>query len=241
MICHTETAWQPATFDHNQTNFPLTGQHAVIECADCHTDNQFTALTTDCYACHQTDFEGVTDPNHVANNFDHNCMTCHTTEGWSPASFDHNNTEFPLTGAHVPLECIACHSQGYVNTPTDCYACHQTDYQNTTDPNHQAAGFPTDCMQCHNTSNWDNANWDHDGQYFPIYSGKHKDEWDACMDCHVNSSNFMVFECIFCHEHNQSDTDKDHSEVAGYVYESNACYTCHPNGNSDIMLNRMGQ
>jgi hypothetical protein len=24
--------------------------------------------------------------------------------------------------------------------------------------------------------------------------------------------------------------DNEHDEVAGYIYDSNACYNCHPNG-----------
>ncbi len=169
------------------------------------------------------------------------CLDCHTTQAWEPATFDHANTNFPITGAHVPLNCIDCHAAGYVNTPTDCFSCHDTDYNNTNSPNHQAAGFPTDCMVCHNTSNWNQTTWDHDGQYFPIYSGKHQGEWNNCVDCHVVPTNYQVFECIFCHEHNRPDMDDDHSEVTGYVYESTACLNCHPDGEDKISPPRMNR
>ncbi|RMG63668.1 MAG: hypothetical protein D6715_10875, partial [Calditrichaeota bacterium] len=145
--------------------------------------------------------------------------------------FDHSQTQFPLTGAHVSLNCVACHASGYTNTPTDCYSCHQANYNSTTNPNHQAAGFPTDCQNCHNTSNWNQTTWDHDNQYFPIYSGKHKGKWSVCADCHVDGNNFAVFECIFCHEHRKSKMDQKHQGVSGYVYLSTACYSCHPDGN----------
>ncbi len=148
--------------------------------------------------------------------------------GWEPASFDHNQTAFPLDGAHLNLDCQSCHAGGYVGTPTDCYACHADEYT-TADPDHASAGFPTTCETCHNTSDWDDANWDHD-DFFPIYSGAHRDEWSVCDDCHVAAGNPAVFECIFCHEHNQSETDSDHDEVSGYVYESHACLSCHPDG-----------
>jgi hypothetical protein len=68
--------------------------------------------------------------------------------------------------------------------------------------------------------------------YFPIYSGKHKNEWDQCNECHTNPSNYAVFTCIECHEHNnQNDVDNDHNGVNDYVYESSACLSCHPDGN----------
>jgi hypothetical protein len=51
------------------------------------------------------------------------------------------------------------------------------------------------------------------------------------MDCHINSGNYSSFSCINCHEHsNRGEVDDDHSEVSGYSYESNACYSCHPTG-----------
>jgi len=128
----------------------------------------------------------------------------------------------------VPLDCIACHDQGYMGTPTDCIACHESDYNNA-DPNHAAAMFPTDCTLCHTTVGWEPSTFDHDGLYFPIYSGRHRGEWDTCQDCHIGG-NFQTFECIDCHEHNQADTDDEHDEVNGYVYESQACFSCHPDG-----------
>ena len=232
--CHTTAAWSPASFDHNQTQFPLTGAHLTLDCIACHAQG-YTGTPTDCYSCHQQDFNTVTDPNHVTNNFSHDCTQCHNTSAWSPATFDHNQTQFPLTGAHAMLPCLACHSNGYTGTPTDCYSCHQQEYNNTTNPNHQAAGFPTNCEACHNTIVWTQTTWDHDSQYFPIYSGRHQGEWNVCADCHVNPNNYQVFECIFCHEHdNEQEVGQQHQGVPGYVYLSTACYACHPNGNGKL-------
>ena len=110
-------------------------------------------------------------------------------------------------------------------------SCHESDYNSTTDPNHATAQFPTDCESCHNTSAWEPADWDHDGQYFPINSGKHNNEWDVCADCHVNSNDYKQFECINCHEHNnKADLDDKHKDEQDYNYDSISCYTCHPNG-----------
>jgi nitrate/TMAO reductase-like tetraheme cytochrome c subunit len=175
----------------------------------------------------------------VQNNFSQDCSECHNTTAWAPATFDHNQTQFPLTGAHIILQCLDCHSSGYSGTPTECFACHETAYNTTTNPNHAAAGFPTDCQQCHNTSNWNQTTWDHDAQYFPIYSGKHQGKWTDCADCHVNPSNYAVFECIFCHEHNQQEMDEKHQGVSGYIYQSIACYDCHPDGENKLRMPRI--
>ncbi|NIT59562.1 MAG: hypothetical protein GWN00_26085, partial [Aliifodinibius sp.] len=236
--CHTTNDWDEVIFDHSQTQFPLTGAHILLECITCHASG-YTGTPTDCFSCHEDDFNSVSDPNHVQNNFSHDCLECHDTNAWSPATFDHSQTQFPLTGAHLTLECLDCHSDGYAGTPIDCYSCHQDDYNNTTDPNHLAAGFSTTCETCHNTSNWNQTTWDHDNMYFPIYSGRHQGEWTTCADCHVDPNNYTVFECIFCHEHNQQDMDEEHRGVSGYVYLSSACYNCHPNGEESIRLPRM--
>ena len=91
------------------------------------------------------------------------CATTATrSTGWRPATFDHNKTRFPLTGAHQRVDCAHCHVGGrYTGTPTDCYACHQTTYQATKNPNHVAAGFPTTCASCHTTNAWRPATFDH--------------------------------------------------------------------------------
>ena len=176
------------------------------------------------------DYNIVIDPNHVENNFELDCTVCHNQNAWIPADFDHSNTQFPLTGAHISVSCTECHSSGYNNIPTDCFFCHEQDFNNTTDPNHQQAQFPNMCEDCHSTSTWTPSTFDHDGFYFPIYSGKHREAWDVCADCHVNVNDFKQFECIECHEHNQADMDKDHNDVKDYVWESQACYDCHPKG-----------
>ncbi|NUQ42708.1 MAG: hypothetical protein HUU32_15060 [Calditrichaceae bacterium] len=242
LMCHNTTAFTPATFDHSLTQFPLTGAHLTLQCLDCHSAG-YSGTPTDCFSCHESDYNAVTDPNHVQNNFSHDCTLCHctlchNTTAFSPATFDHSLTQFPLTGAHLTLQCLDCHSAGYSGTPTECLACHQDDYNSANDPNHLAAGFPTTCQDCHNTSNWNQTTWNHDALYFPIYSGKHQGEWDVCADCHVNPTNFAVFECIFCHEHNQQEMDEKHQGVSGYVYQSAACYDCHPNGEEKLKMPR---
>jgi len=154
---------------------------------------------------------------------------CHSTSAWIPSSFNHNQTRFPLTGAHTRVVCSNCHIGGkFAGTPTDCYSCHKTVYNAVTTPNHIAAGFPTNCSQCHTTTAWTGAKFNHAS--FPIYSGIHAGKWTTCNDCHVNPTNFTVFSCVTCHAHDKAPMDNKHSGVKNYVYNSSNCYSCHPNG-----------
>ena len=236
--CHSPIGWSDLniTAIHSNTSFPLTGAHLNLDCKACHiseVENEFTALDVECYNCHQSDFNSSPHQTNSALAFGTGCQQCHTTSAWQPASFDHNETQFPLSGAHLTLPCGACHASGFAGTPTDCYSCHQQDYNAANDPNHFAAGFPTTCADCHSPVAWDQTSWDHDSQYFPIYSGEHRGEWNVCTDCHVAANNFQVFECIYCHEHNQQEMDDKHNDVSGYVYVSTACLSCHPTGNEE--------
>ncbi|MFN7942612.1 MAG: NAD(P)-binding domain-containing protein [Thermoanaerobaculia bacterium] len=230
--CHTTAAWQPANFNHNTTGFPLTGAHTTVECQACHASG-YAGTPTDCYSCHRTDFDNTHDPDHRAAGFPTTCETCHSTTAWEPSTFDHSQTGFPLTGAHTTVACVQCHAAGYDGTPSDCYSCHRSDYEATRDPNHVAQGYPTTCQSCHTTSAWEPATFDHDAQYFPIYSGAHRGTWSSCSTCHTVASDYSVFSCIGCHEHDRSRMDSAHHDVGGYHYDSAACYSCHPDGRAD--------
>ena len=232
--CHTtDIGWMPAKYtDHDGQYFPIyTGEHAGVwnACMDCHT-NPSNYAEYSCTVCH-TNPETDNEHNGVGGYMYENtgCLVCHPT-GSADDNFDHNQTNFPLHGAHTTVNCINCHSNGYAGTPTACVACHLDDYNNTTSPNHSTAQFSTDCETCHTENAWTPSTFDHDDG-FPIYSGKHKGEWSQCVECHTTPSNFALFSCIDCHEHNdQADLDDEHNDVSGYSYSSSACYSCHPTG-----------
>lgn len=235
--CHDTKAtnWRSSNIDHNF--FPLTGGHSRPSCYDCHTVGTFAGLSKECYSCHKPNYEATTNPNHVAGNFSKQCQVCHNINAWSPAQFDHNLTTFPLTGRHTTVTCASCHTQGYAGTPKTCVSCHQANYNATQSPNHTAAQFPSTCENCHTTAGWTPAQFNHDGPYFPIYSGKHRNKWNSCGDCHTNSSNFQQFSCTNCHEHNQASMNGEHQGVQGYKWESSACYSCHPSGTAEGAFN----
>jgi hypothetical protein len=233
-VCHSTTNWLNAAFNHNTTSFPLTGFHTGVACATCHTDNYKGTLPTNCYGCHQKDYNNTATipgvPNHAALGYPQDCTICHTTANWLNATFNHNLTPFPLTGKHADptVLCSQCHVGGrFPGTPTDCYSCHTPEYKGTTNPNHAAAGFPTTCQTCHNTTNWLNANFNHTWFPTPHHS------ISVCSDCHNNPNNYAVFSCTNCHTHNKTVTDNHHQGVSGYVYNSANCYACHPQGTSN--------
>jgi mRNA-degrading endonuclease YafQ of YafQ-DinJ toxin-antitoxin module len=229
--CHTVDTWDDADFDHGSVSngFQLVGAHTTIECSSCHIGPDFEPIfdaesQNDCFACHAEEHEAEHP------DFPTNCLQCHTVNTWDGADFDHNTTtDFDLVGAHVSLPCSSCHvgpDFDLVYTPSgqnDCVACHMADTEDA------HPGFPTDCLQCHTVDTWDGATFEHD-QYFPIYTGEHAGEWSSCQTCHTQPGNFSVFTCLSCHEHNREEMDDEHEDVGGYVYESNACLACHPDG-----------
>ncbi len=232
--CHTIYGWSPATFDHSKTKFPLTGGHANRQCIECHKNNQWSGLATDCYSCHAQDYSNAKNPDHVGANFPHDCSTCHTVNSWKPATFDHSKTKFPLTGAHVNRQCTDCHKNNqWSGLATDCYSCHAQDYTNAKNPNHAGANYPRDCTQCHTTSVWKPSTFNHDAPYFPIYSGAHRNKWTRCDECHTNPSNYQSYSCIDCHEHDRAKMDSEHKDVRNYSYISTECYRCHPRGTKE--------
>ena len=139
--CHSTSSWTPANFDHNF--YPISSQHINVNCNECHSEPSYQPQ---CLSCHLDDFNEGHDPGDPTD-----CWACHSTSNWD-SNFNHNNTNFPLTGAHIGLPCLNCHENGYQGTPTECFACHQTNYNNTTNPDHEALMLPTTCETCHSTN-----------------------------------------------------------------------------------------
>lgn len=230
--CHGTVAWQPSSFDHSASDFPLTGAHRTANCNQCHGDGVYDGKSSACQSCHQGEYNGTSAPPHAAAGFPLQCQVCHSTTAWQPTAYDHNATDFPLTGAHRAVACNQCHGDGvYDGKPTACESCHTGDYNATTNPSHSASRFPLQCLSCHNTNAWAPSSWDHDAQWFPIYSGAHRGRWSACSTCHTSGSDFTQFTCLSCHPHSdRNETDGHHRNMSGYSYTSQACYSCHPRG-----------
>jgi len=225
--CHDTITWTDGKFDHSVTGFTLTGMHTVPprQCADCHKQNNYSLTSTECITCHQTDFTGAKNPDHVAGGFSQSCEICHSTAAWQPATFDHSKSAFPLTGSHTvpPRTCADCHGVNNYNiTNTTCISCHQTDYNNAKSPVPHA-GFPTTCEQCHDTVQWTDGKFDHSQTGFPL-TGSHTVPPRACTDCHVNNNYALNSTlCITCH---QKDFTGANSPVPHTGFPT-TCEMCH--------------
>jgi hypothetical protein len=245
--CHNTTSFAdvPGVALHARTALPLTGTHLQVSCESCHADDTggaYTTLDPECYACHAPDYE-TASPDHVANGFSTDCEACHNTLAFGAGiAFDHVQVSggFRLLGIHARIPCESCHViPGFeslypgVTSDQDCVGCHQDDYDSA-DPDHVGAGFPITCATCHNTERWEDAIYtEHDALYFPIFSGRHSGEWQSCATCHEVPSDYGVFTCFNCHEHDQGPMDDKHREESGYVYDSAACLDCHPRGRAE--------
>ena len=237
--CHNTDAWIVTNSKirqiHQYQGFPLLGVHAITDCIRCHSDaskTRYNKIRSDCYACHQLQYEATQTPNHKEAGFDTDCARCHNVNAQVWAGAGYNHSFFPLKGGHSGLDCKKCHISGYKGLSSDCVSCHLTDYNNAKNPLH--TGFSKDCKSCHTINAWQPAAIsNHDAAYFPIYSGKHKGTWNKCSECHTNVNNYKEFSCINCHEHNQSKMNHEHDDVRGYVYNSKNCFQCHPRGRSE--------
>lgn len=220
-------------FDHALTGYRLTGAHETLKCTECHTPNfikdpelrkrkeTYLGLSQECVTCH-TDFHQGTLSNR--------CIDCHTTDAFVPASaFSHDETDFPLKGAHKTVDCASCHQvttrngssfQEFADVEfTNCSSCH--------DDVHEGR-FGTNCKECHVEESFHlfrgMADFNHSKTEFPLL-GRHKTI--SCADCHdTKTSTERMFKdftgrdvsnCVACHDdvHEQrfgTDCRKCHSE-----------------------------
>jgi hypothetical protein len=209
LACHDGLDAYGPQFDHDQTAFPLQGQHAALDCIGCHRGApsiaDLQATPQDCFACHQQD-------DAHDGQFGQDCGQCHTPAGWAEATFDHSQTAFPLTGKHQGVACAQCHADNvFQGTPTDCFACHQKDDAHD-------GQFGQGCGQCHTAAGWQDVTFDHSQTAFPL-TGAHGSV--ACLQCHTGG----VFQgtptaCVGCHQ--------DPAYHAGLF--GTGCADCHNTG-----------
>jgi hypothetical protein len=225
--CHTESAWSPAVYSaHDQQFFPIySGAHQGTwdQCTDCHTNTNNYSIFT-CTTCH-TSSETNQDHNGVNGYFYESsaCLACHPT-GNGDESFNHNESDFPLTGAHTSVSCIECHANGYENTPTACNACHTPDYNQATNPNHNSLGLSTDCVMCHTTTpNWNPALFPVHDDYYPLL-GAHAAIENQCASCHNGNYTNTPSTCVGCHQDDYNQTNNPDHQAAQFP---TTCTTCH--------------
>lgn len=138
--CHQSEDWQKSVkFNHDFSDFPLTGSHQLLVCESCHLSSEFAGQSAKCISCHQSD-------DYHEQSLGDKCESCHDTSVWGHWQFDHQRqTNFPLNGAHQNLQCELCHNDEKLDAlkpDKDCYSCHRNDDIHN-------GGFGVDCQQCH--------------------------------------------------------------------------------------------
>ncbi len=224
--CHSNVAWQPASFqgkvfNHASTNFSLA-LHATdyngkaITCTACHQGDvtQSATQTQTCIACH-----GGHDPSFMQQHlamFGPQCMTCH--DGVDRLHGFTHQAAFPLTGAHASLQCDACHTNRHFrNTPVACASCHQ-------EPQIHAGFFGQRCDYCHTTTAWQPALLiEHT---FPLDHGGQGEV--PCASCH--SGKYTDYTCYACHAHQPQEITTSHAPLNLTPERLAVCTDCHLNG-----------
>jgi hypothetical protein len=188
-------------FNHNVFSFKLTGRHASVACAKCHVNargyGDFEVTLQDCYSCHFND-----DPHET--RFGTDCSACHTADGWEEATFDHNRSNFPLTGAHASLACEACHTAGqFAGLSAQCASCHA-------DPDFHLGAFSANCADCHSTTAWVPAqfNLSHPEPRVDEEGSGINHGFTTCRTCHP--STVREYTCLACHSDNQGGEGGEH-------------------------------
>jgi hypothetical protein len=185
--CHTTAAWQSiqkAAFDHDRTAYPLRGRHTAVACDRCHTGARSAALEYDrCSACHADVHRGE-----FARRADQGrCESCHDVQGFKPARYgleEHQQSGYPLAGAHLAVACDACHRRpagqktaSYRQAHARCLDCHRDPHLGETD----RYAKERSCEACHRVDSWRTPSFAHDATRFLLTGGHAK---AACLACH---------------------------------------------------------
>jgi hypothetical protein len=204
--CHSSVSWAGGRFDHDKTEFKLTGAHAAVSCDACHVGGRYTPTPKSCVGCHATD-----DEHRGSRGAD--CGKCHVTKEWKTAKFDHlKETGYELVGVHAEVDCLACHRSGNYKDkiPKDCNGCHKQD-------DAHAFRFGSKCEDCHDNDRWKPVTYDHAAKTKFALVGAH-----AKIDCHVchtavAASQKLATDCAGCHR----SEDPHGGKVQG------GCDACH--------------
>jgi len=218
--CHVESSFISLKsmdfFNHTITDYPLEGKHLEVDCKQCHEKRFSTPIDfSACNKCHDDYHEGEFKKNDISPD----CVQCHSLEkGFDYSLYtieQHQETVFPLKGAHVATPCFSCHvgeedeKWTFRNIGSDCVDCHQDlhkGYINKT-------FYPDDnCTVCHSNDAWSSVNFNHSLTNWPL-DGKHTTV--DCRECHMKepdnksviSQKFTNLEskCASCHENIHGD------------------------------------
>jgi hypothetical protein len=209
--CHTVKGFSQSLYTiekHDKTRFGLIGSHLATECKSCHKTGDEWNFKIDSYRCVNC-HENI-HKDEISQKFmgDSNCEWCHNPESWKKINFDHDKTDFKLSGAHKNTDCAKCHivvkagikNLLFVSLSTNCESCHIDIHKKQF-----AEGNITDCGKCHTSDNWKPVKFDHSKTKFPL-DGAHRNV--ECRKCHkpevYNQQQFINYKireikCAACH------------------------------------------
>ena len=196
-------------FDHNLTDYHIEGKHEGVDCKKCHPNKLTDPINfVECKNCHEDFHKGEFKKNGVAPD----CAQCHSlSEGFEYSLYsndDHQNSDFPLKGAHQATPCFACHQSeekwAFKNIGMKCNDCHSDIHEGVLDKKF----YPdNNCDACHSSENWLPSGFNHDSLTDWPLEGKHKEV--ACRACHFfpqgqkeDRQQFSQLKknCFDCHE-----------------------------------------
>ena len=212
---------------HNRTKYPLTGSHLAVPCLSCHkriatASNietiQFRYESTRCNKCHENPHRREVDK-YIAKG---ECEYCHVEVNWRVIRFDHDQTEFRLTGGHSKVKCGPCHWSGDPDSDKSvlrlsgvsrsCESCHRDIHNNQFSETQNMiadSGVRASCERCHTPDRWYPDNFDHDRSSRFKLEGAHRKT-----------------ECRACHK----KVARNNESIVLYKPLGTACKSCHASG-----------
>jgi hypothetical protein len=236
--CHSARTFEVTAYTHAADRPFFAGEHRPVACDACHVPGTplevtaglpaaeaaarragaavvtalasrvgFTSTATACASCHRDVHLGQVGDQ---------CQSCHAIDraDFTVVGFSHERTRFPLTGAHAPLLCGACHKVETAGFPagtgrttrltgigTACASCHA-------DPH--AGQLAADCGSCHGVETFEISQYTHTNQRAlrAFFTGRHLRA--DCSACHqpvlLNPSSALVASyrtpttCVSCHD-----------------------------------------
>lgn len=129
--CHTAEHWQNVRPDvaHARTRFPLLGPHQNLDCSGCHGGSMnsvnFAQVSNSCYSCHSDSYQ-QSELNHQAAGFSIHCDSCHDTQTWKKARYNHPSSFSIYFGEHMMRwdTCKTCHPDRNNFKLNYCGNCH---------------------------------------------------------------------------------------------------------------------
>jgi len=195
-------------FDHQFTNFSLTGKHLKVSCGGCHaTGEKHRGARGECVDCHKED-------DRHGDSLGADCVSCHTEESWGKTNFDHSTTRFTLRGKHEDVSCSTCHpGERYKDIGIQCQSCH------TINDVHEGSHGPA-CQDCHSEKKWSETLFDHDEDTDFHLRGEHNSlECDACHKRSPEQESPGKL-CIDCHQADDAHTGRNGEQCSDCHGES---------------------